>query len=250
MSSPDSAVSVFGDVSLPVSGMLDIEEWMHRCRQDEDLELEVRLGKTCRHSFRPGVTRDHMHRLVKEMLVVDNVTPLQPDNQWEECEDYFFLHKERRLRTRVSFEDAALTSSTVCKTVLDSIIFTTHSCDVRVSLCRESHVPPSDLPHTCTTQYVRLKQRLGFDVTSSPFRVDCSIVWSAPTRSEAERLQSGVEPVFEVECEFTPHRTPTTHSWCAKYPDTEDGNRKLAASMMLKVSDLMMTSPTEFRVRR
>jgi hypothetical protein len=239
------------DLHVPEHVGATLTDFIARCRQDPSLELEARLGRCVNGRFVPGVDRAYMHALVKSLDDTTNVAS-HSEGRWDEVEDFLFQHRGQRLRTRVSFADGEVRPQSVCKTVLSSLTLMTHRWDVRVSLSRETTVPNQDLPSVCRTDHVRIKQMRAFEVTTSPFRMDCAMVWSGSVRSEAEQRQTSENPTFEVECEFVPFRREgassgaTAEAWTERYPDTASGNLRLAGSFMLKITDLLMVACVKY----
>ena len=210
-----------------------------------DDDALARIGTWTDGRFVPGVTREHLGRLVQGLDANPAVACEQADGAWDESEDYHYFVDDKRLRTRVSFdaEGMRMATATVRKTTLETVVLRTHALDVRVALAEER---PVDAPAVAVpTQHVRIKQRKRYRAGASPFVVDCSTVWSGRTRTAAEQLQGRADGVFEVECEFAPPPDPA--DWASKYPDTTTGARRLARSLVHKVAGLMMTPKVHFQ---
>ena len=203
-----------------------------------DLELEVRMGSIRNGKFSPGVSRPQIDNIIQALDKTSTaVHCLQTCGQWDEVEDFYYAHEGRRLRTRVQFDPnvMTMTSVTIEKTRIDSVLIRSHSHDLRVSLSRET--PVSVLPHSVKTELVRIKQLKQFAIDGSPFRIDCSTVWHGPVRSAAEVMQTTSDGVFEVELEFLQTNVNTE-----KYTGPpEKVTRRLARSILFKAADLMMS---------
>lgn len=253
------------DVRAPVytvddDGHRRLVEAVQRAWRDPRVELELRVGEMRNGHFVPGVTRDHMDRVVKTLEATGRARPRGVS--WTECEDYFFAPPPavaagasvRRLRTRVHFDAAEMgvRSETIHKVRIDQFVLRTHAFDLRVAVHEEV---PIAMPTALSvhTDHVRIKQTRTFDLTHSPFRIDCSMVWSGATRSEAEKRQQSEDGLFEIELEFAPHDDAVagrTVDWRARYGahDEPVACRRLVGSLLSKATDLIMTSRAHFAV--
>jgi len=239
-------------------GRARLVEAVRRAWRDKRVELELRVGEVRNGRFTPGVTRDHMDRVVKTLEATDRARARGVS--WLECEDYFFAPPPavaettaaRRLRTRVHFDAGQMSvrSETIHKVRVDQFVLRTHAFDVRVAVHEEV---PVALPVALAvrTDHVRIKQTRTFDLTHSPFRIDCSMVWSGATRSEAEKRQQREDGLFEIELEFAPHDDEAagrTVDWRARYGARDEAAAcdRLVGSLLSKATDLIMTSRAHF----
>lgn len=233
-------------ISADDAVLSQIGAMIQQVEADPSLELEARLGQMDdSNRFHPGVTRAHMDQLIRglDMLLHEDVAQEHigtRDSAWEEEENYYYTHGKRALRTRVVFDakNVRIVPHTIEKTTLQSIVLKTHVMDVRVSLAREQ--PVLNPPHVTATRHVRIKQRRSFQFRKSPFTLDCGMVWSGVTKTDVERCQQEIEPIFEVECELDRERLGL---WTSKYGDDRC---KMARSFLYKVSDMMMTTGVRF----
>ena len=144
------------------------------------------------------------------------------------------------MRSRVVFDAQKLkvNTTTIEKTIINSVILKSHVMDVKICLSKESVV--TSIPSIINTTHVRIKQRKTFVSGVSPFIVDCSIIWVGKTKTLAEKEQMYKEPIFEVECEFN-HSMMT--DWKRKY---EKHPKNMARSFMYKIADIMLASGINF----
>lgn len=178
-----------------------------RRRDPLHAELELRLGAYVDGHFTSGVTRTVFHQLEQDMLKDPN---LVGDPHWVEVVDYFYSTKKHdRIRTRVEYDSATMSMSTThtCKQRQQNVIGRWLQCSSEEA-CRvvvSSEIPVTDVPETCVTTFVRIKQRRQFrDVRDGKvvWLYDLSRTWSAPSRSAVEYVQQTQEPTYEVECEL------------------------------------------------
>lgn len=240
MSSSVAVATISADARESIGRMLA------RALDDPSLELEARLGQWSDGSFLPGVSRDHMDQLVR---LLDGCSGVEPNAMgWVEEDNYIFRHNGTRHRTRVRYDynDLKLSSHTIVKTTLEALVLRTRVMDVRIALSQETTVASRDLPVATTTEHARIKQLRSYHVCRSPFRIDCGMVWSGTTRSDAELCQRGGAPVYEVECELAPHDDARAQ-WKRRY--TNGSGYRVAAlvdSFVYKLSDLMFTPGIHF----
>lgn len=203
---------------------------------DPSVELEARLG-VCRDGrFEPGVTREHMDELVRCLDACGDVAT--QGHGWTENEDYMFELNAQRCRTRVTYdpERLCIDTKTITKCVIDSITISTRVLDVRIALAQEHAA--QDVPVAVEPSMVRIKQSKAYTVARSPFRFDCSLVWSGTSRSAAESMQRDGLPAYEVECEFIPHAHA---AWRQRYSRGDKcAHNALATSMSYKIADIML----------
>ena len=233
------------NICIPRNVSERLREWFRMCRNDESLELEARLGRCANQVFVAGVDRVFMHALIVNLKEMENVSSAH--DGWIESEDFYFNHDNTRLRTRVTFQNGAIIPNTIKKQKLETITMVSHKWDIRFSLSRESAVLEDNVPYVCNTECVRIKQCKTYSVDSSPFTVECAMVWSGVNRTQAEEDQISKPPTFEIECEFTP-KAACDENWNSCYPDTCDGNTRLVASLLLKLADIMMTEDVNFKM--
>ena len=219
-------------------------EMIQQCASNPCYELEARLGHLNDNgTFIPGVARSHMDQLIRGMdiLVARETNEMKTEcDEWIEEENYYFTNNQRKMRSRVSFDAQQLriNTTTIEKTIIKSIILKSHVMDVRICLSKENVV--ASVPSIINTTHVRLKQRRTFTSNTSPFIVDCSIIWVGKTKTLAEKEQMSKEPLFEIECEFN---NATIKEWMKKY---EKNRNKMAKSFMYKIADVMLASGINF----
>ena len=161
-----------------------------------------------------------------------------PNSEWEETEDYMYMHQGESLRTRVSFSADTLqpSVSTLHKKQIQTLTLCSHIYDIRISLALEE---PKENPNILIMpQHVRFKQTKNIKSLTSPYIISCNMVWSGSTATEAEKIQASGEPIMELECEVYLHSDKdyvATHS-----------SRHIAKSILMKSVNLMLDDHVVF----
>ena len=219
-------------------------EMIEQCASNPCYELEARLGHLSDNgTFIPGVTRAHMDQLIRGMdiLVAQETNEMATEcDEWVEEENYYFSVNQKKMRSRVVFDAHQLkvNTTTIEKTIIKSLILKSHVMDVRICLSKENVV--TSVPSIINTTHVRIKQKRTFISNTSPFIIDCGIIWAGKTKTLAEKEQMSTEPLFEIECEFN---NSMIANWKQKY---EKNTQKMAKSFMYKIADIMLASGINF----
>lgn len=168
------------------------EPLVRRFRESADMELEGRLGCITENGrFQPGVTRAKFRELLAKMYEFDGWTNSAEVGKWHDSVDYF----SDSLRATVR-PDGDWTC--VRKTPVDRVNITCPErvYDVRVSLKRESIVPPPTVMND--VHLVRIKRRCQF-VYEKSFSFDFTIT----CESNVSKFHATQQPCrYEVEVEL------------------------------------------------
>jgi hypothetical protein len=210
-------------------------------RNPEEMELEARIGRIVGGHFCVGVTRSHMDELVNS---IDAYREAHPDDivcdhaGWQEENNYYFDDsKKRALRSRIVHDDSGLAVTTVQKRIIETALLRTLTYDVKVSLCSEKTIPPSDLDDVVGTTLVRFKQVRRYRCPRSCLELSCSATWSGKTETAAETSQKAGDATYEAECELN----------AAALPETESDER-VARNLLFKTASLMMTPGQRYEI--
>ena len=169
-------------------------------------------------------------------------------NQWREHADYSFDAgvKIGEVRTRVEYDTDACTvrSQTVRKRLLQrievSILDTPYA--IRVDACQEQPLDDKHIPEAVNPSRVALKHRCSAhhtprESTHPMWRYDLTVLWSGPSRTDAEIAQADTEvaPEYIVEIEYVGNRDDLSRF----------GADYVALSAIIKVADVVgrMDSP-------
>ena len=242
-------------------------EYMARCADNEHLEIEARLGYLNDGTFESNVDEATFCSVLQ---LLEGYPRWTNKTEWRECQDVFYLvnlppeYKSKRedartqVRTSVtSNEDGELVIEHCTKQRLHFVdmelrFVDSSSCalsssrsatndrhDLRVTACLERQIPADLLPIAVTPEYVRIKQRKRFFLSSlgmdqNAFAFDMSIVFAGKTKSEAEQKQSsGKDMTYEIEVECLQPK---------EYLQTCGGeDLMLALSLILKCYDFSST---------
>ena len=182
------------------------------------LELEARLGHWNEEDrrFHPGVDRFFMERALNMLNSFDAWSRV---TSWSEMQDFFYTDNSgKNMRTTVFYDDQnkQIRQHHIIKKVINretALVKGSENPDIRISLAIEQEVDESLVPDVVQPNHVRIKQRKSFFYTplafSEPIWVfDMTLSWSGDTKSDAERKQYSVPPVYEIECELTFYSRP------------------------------------------
>ena len=200
-------------------------------------ELEGRIGKMQGDQFRASVDRDIMDEAVS--LCSSNSAMKTTD--WNELQDFFYIHEGSPVRTRVSYDPRHLTlrAETVRKKKLAGVTARAgaNGNAVRVTLSEECTVPPEEVPLITETEHVRIQQRRTAqwtrERTAPDWRYDLSVSWSGRTKGDAERAQTSADALstYELEIELV------SDEYLVRKTDEH-----VAASVLMKLSDFLPAS--------
>ena len=213
---------------------------VQKLRSQPDAELEARFG-VIRDRFVPGVSRAEIDRIIAMMQTSPYVSG---QDEWIEEQDFLYTHDGRQFRTRVNYDSVTMqvVPHTIEKRLLglqDIAIMDSaqQGCGhVRVALKSESSI--SRVQPCVQTTMVRIKQRRRFVTNCGMWAFDFALLWSGRTKTEAEQMQSTTDPLFEVECELID----------AQKMLAMHDNERIAASLLLKVHDLVPSLDSSFRL--
>ena len=195
-----SAVFIPGDIEPAVRYVQPVVAHLfQQSAATEPLELEARLGVMNGGKWTSGVSASFFHATVEMLRAYEGWTRIQMEI---DSHDYFYTAGNgKRVRTSIVF-GAVPQVTHVEKVALGNrdVRVGSQPHDVRVSVKRETRVPPSELPKLVAPDLVRIKKRTSFYMPL--WRFDCTQVWSGPTRSAAESAQAAGQCTYELEVEF------------------------------------------------
>lgn len=218
-------------------------------------ELEARLGRLnpTTKKWESGVARDHWYATLASLQ--DSpfwTTPSTTPSHGLDLHDYIYKRVTgEEVRSSVVIGPSAATPSGVVTIHHSSKVRhgnvdvtvdgdeyegTLERYGVRFSVSVETPVSSEDLEASVKPIWVRLKRRHSF--IYNQWRFDLTRVWSAPSRTEAEVKQSRGEPSsyeIEIEC-WQPRELLALRS-----------NRYIAASLMMKMVDMLPYAPSALR---
>ena len=205
----------------------DVEEMVRLFREGgEDMELEVKVQTSQGGGGEGGgIPKDMFERVV-------STVGLEKERGWKEHHDYFWKDEQgRTVRTRCRFDvhDLDVRPETVHKERVRTVRFREGCIDFKVCLSRERKVDMEWLKDkTCSTSLVRIQQRRRF-VWKDAWAYEFSNVWQDTTRTGTERKRWSEPARNEIEIELLRER-----GYLSKHTD-----RHVAASMLMKITDLM-----------
>ena len=224
------------DAAIEVASLItDSRIYMTNPVLHGEFELEARLGKICNGLFEPNIGQTAFCSVLQ---LLESYPRWSRISQWHETQDVFFSmelpenipskHQGQKtlIRTTIGenaegeFELTHCYKSKINKVDMEMQTIDSSSCsmnvtrntkfegfDARISASLEKKIPVELLPIAVVPEFVRIKQRKRFFLTSlgidkETFSFDATIVFSGKTKSEAEQKQSRQEnPSFEIEIE-------------------------------------------------
>lgn len=198
--------------------------------EGQSMELEARV-----QSNRGGLTRAQLEGIVGTLVsaewgVFEDISP------WQESRDVFYRLPQSNEMVRgemhMDSDNLVTRTQTIYKTRVRWVDLQSNSFNVRITLSKESLVPPELIPDMVTPVYVRIKQRRSFVRCSSDesakFSYDVTQSWSGNSMREVEthQISAHKDPMYEFEIEHL-------YSHCDMRPEW------VASSLILKVQDFM-----------
>lgn len=252
-----------------------INEWKPDS-SDGKYELEARLGLWSGHSFKSGVSKNFVEKI---LLMFKNSPYWFKISEWEDTHDYYYeggnfeeglggpVHNnnDNVIRIRSTFTKDQLTGNKTIKTEYIKKIsirkinlkfvdgtsgrdqWANDLYDVRVSLNYEKTLTQEEIPECINPSSVRIKNRKSFYYKSDNlpsydpiWKFDVTRSWTGYSKTDAEHKQRKNEStVYEIELECL---NPITLMKCSE----KHNSFYVMCSMLLKMADLL-NSPTSFR---
>jgi hypothetical protein len=204
-------------------------------RSGQGVELEGRLGVFECGAFCTDVGREHFLSAVR---VLESFDSWSEDSKWVEMEDVFFygVRSKAEIRSRVVFHEAAVVHGPVNVQKRRLALRDVHvggGFSARICASVEDPACPYDTPRVVVPHRVSLSRRRSFTLAGGEFRIDCSEVWAAKSRSEAvSRRSGGLTPCCAIEVEvLKPIDYLTSRGDC--------GCDVLALSILSKLADFV-----------